>query len=118
MADKIGIPSSNLEYCAAVHMDKGRPHIHFMFWDKEQGVKKPFVHSSVSNKIRIDLTKKIFEDELYQLYQLKNEVRDILTDNSNDFFKSFFEPFKYMTEKEYKKEKSELKINPDNVWDI
>jgi hypothetical protein len=40
MCEKIGIPLHNLEYTAAIHRDKGHPHVHILFWDKEQDIKK------------------------------------------------------------------------------
>lgn len=115
IADKIGIPSSRVEYCGAVHMEKRHPHTHFILWDKEQKVKEPFIHSSIANKIRVDLTKKIYADELREFYQLKNEARDILSSNSSDFFKDFFEPFAHMDKEEYKKTIEKLRKNPDNA---
>ena len=115
MADKIGVPASRIEYACAVHMDVGHPHIHFMFWDKEQDVKKPFVHPRISNDIRVSLTKKIYHDEMQELYQLKNEARDGLTAETDSFFKDFFEPFRNMTEQAYRRTMAELRRNPDNA---
>lgn len=115
IAEKTGVPASRLEYVAAVHMDKGHPHIHFMFWDKEQGVKKAFIHPKVSNQIRIDLTKHIYRDELEELYQLKNNARDVLSGDSDKFFKDFFEYIMKMSHKEYRQAMEELKNNPENA---
>ena len=113
IAEKIGVPPSRLEYIAAVHMDKGHPHVHLMLWDKEQEVKKAFVHPSVSNKIRIELTKRIYKDELETLYQIKNAARDSLMEDSGDFLKSFFEPFERMTPKDYQVALDKLKSDPE-----
>jgi len=58
ICEKIGVPIHSLEYTAAIHRDKGHPHVHILFWNKDQEVKKKaYVHKSVSNSIRIGLIK-------------------------------------------------------------
>lgn len=116
IAEKLGVPYSRLEYIGAVHMEKRHPHMHFTLWDKEQGVKKAYVHKSISNEIRIELTKKIFENDYSKIKELKNEARNILNSETSSFFKSFFEPLKDLTTKNYEKELEKLKKNPDNAY--
>jgi len=112
MAEKIGIPASRLEYVCAVHMERGHPHMHFTMWDKNQGIKKPFVHESVSNSIRLDLNKAVFHEELSELYEIKNNARQALTDGTKDFFNGFFESFEMDSNSVFIEE---LKANPDHA---
>ncbi|MDR2899874.1 MAG: relaxase MobL [Clostridiales bacterium] len=100
VTEGIGIAPSHIEYVAAVHMDKGHPHIHFMFWDKDQPVREAYVHSSVSNKIRVDITKNIYKEEMADLYALKNAVRGSLTGDMDMFYKSLVETVDSISEAE------------------
>ncbi len=102
IAEKLGIPVSKLEYTAAVHMEKGHPHCHVLFWEKNQGVKKPFIHNSIANQIRIDLIKHVFGEEMSDLQKIKNEARKASTENMGNFFDNFLDPIENMTPKEYK----------------
>ena len=83
IAEKMGVPPSRLEYVAAVHADKGHPHVHIVFWDKEQPIKEAFIHEDIPKQIRADLTKKVFENDLTELYKEKNNARDDLNSAIN-----------------------------------
>jgi len=115
MADKIDIPASRLEYVCAVHMQRGHPHMHFTMWDKNQGLKKAYVHESISNSIRCDINKAFYQEELAELYIVKNNSRDDLTCSTKDFFKDFFDPIQNMTKKELDMLVGELQQNPDHA---
>jgi len=113
IADKIGVPPSRLEYIASMHIDKGKPNFHLLFWDKEQGVKEAYIHPKISNSIRVDLTKTIYHHEMEELHNIKNEARDTLISNSDNFFKDFFRSFGEMTKKEYEDAVTALETSPD-----
>lgn len=84
MAEKMNIRPSNLRWVAAVHMEKGHPHAHLMFWEKEPertiGVVKP----KVLDDIRKMYTDEIFEDQRLELLSEKNIMRDLLRDLANN----------------------------------
>jgi len=102
MCGKIGIPLQNLEYVAAIHRDKGHPHVHIEFWDKAQDVKKKaYVHKAVSNAIRVDLIKQVFGEEMSDIQALKYEARKAALDNMGGFFGGFIDTFVNMTPREY-----------------
>jgi hypothetical protein len=102
MCEKIGIPVQNLEYAAAVHRDKGHPHVHILFWDKAQDVKKEaFVKPEVSNSIRVGLIKHVFGEEMAVLQEMKNEARRAALDNAGGFFGGFIDAFSDMTPEDY-----------------
>ena len=114
ICEKIGIPLHSLEYTAAIHRDKGHPHVHILFWDNEQEIKKKaYVHKSISNAIRIGLIKHVFEEEMNALQLMKDEARKAALDNTGGFFDGFMESFADMTAEEYAEAKERLKLESD-----
>jgi hypothetical protein len=102
MCEKIGIPIQSLEYTAAVHRDKGHPHVHILFWDKEKDVKKEaFVHPKTSDAIRVGFIKHVFGEEMTALQTVKNEARRAALDNATGFFGKFTAALADMTPEEY-----------------
>lgn len=73
IAKEMKIKSEDFEYLASLHMEKGHPHIHIMFWDKNQEIQKGAVHYSRLNNIRKHLEKDVFKDEIQKLYNKKDE---------------------------------------------
>jgi hypothetical protein len=102
MCEKIGIPIQNLEYVAAVHKDKGHPHVHIQFWDKAQDIKKEaFVKPEVAGAIRVGIIKHVFGEEMTALHEIKNAARKAATDNADNFFGMFTDAFADMTPEQY-----------------
>jgi len=89
--------------------------MHFTMWDKNQGIKKPFVHESISNSIRLDINKAFYYEELEEIYAVKNNARQNISAGTKDFFKSFFNPIHSMTKKEFDMIVEELQQNPDHA---
>ena len=114
ICEKINIPIHNLEYTAAIHRDKGHPHVHLMFWDKSQEIRKEaFVHPSVSNSIRTGLIKHVFSDEMAAFQSIKDEARKAALDNLGGFFGEFAEAFADMTPGDYAAAAQQLKLEAD-----
>lgn len=80
IAYEMGIKLDNLRWCAAVHMEKGHPHTHVMFWEKEPEKIIGAVKESTLNAIRKSLTDVVFENERQELLIEKNTMRDLLRD--------------------------------------
>lgn len=80
IAYEMGIKLENLRWCAAVHMEKGHPHTHVMFWEKEPEKIVGAVKESTLNAIRKSLTDMVFENERQVLLTEKNIMRDLLRD--------------------------------------
>lgn len=117
IAEKTGIPPSRLEYTAAVHFEKGHPHSHVMFWDREQGVLDAFIHPETSNDIRIDLIKHIFGEDMSFWHEIKNEARAEILGLTKGGFSDFMEGFNAgiadMTAKEYAAAMKRVKLESD-----
>ena len=80
IGQKLDIPASSLEWVAAYHPEKDHPHLHIIFWNKEQKIKSPFIKPQIANNIRTDLIKYICKDELTGLYEDKADSKLHLKD--------------------------------------
>lgn len=84
MADKMDIRTTNLRWTAAIHMEKGHPHAHVMFWEKTPEKTIGIVKAKTLDDIRKLYTDEIFEEERLQLLNDKNLMRDLLRDLAKD----------------------------------
>lgn len=76
IAEGLGIKESNLEYAAAIHMEKGHPHVHISLWDKSSKVQEPFVHKNKIRDIRKNLNHNVYKELLSEWYHEKSLSRD------------------------------------------
>lgn len=80
IAKVMNIPFSRLEYCGVVHLKKGNPHLHYMFWDRNQKISRCYISEYQQNRIRDIITKGIYKEELQELYNerdtIKNDLRN------------------------------------------
>ncbi|MBR3255690.1 MAG: relaxase/mobilization nuclease domain-containing protein [Clostridia bacterium] len=86
-AKKLNIPYNNLEYVVSIHRDKGHPHAHIMFWDREQQVQKNFIHKKLSNNFRISLNKYIFNEEYTELLKQRDTIKENFISSEKDIEK-------------------------------
>lgn len=82
IADEFHIPFQSLEWVGAVHMERGHPHVHYMFWRNDGKVMSSFIHVSRQNKVRQKLSGIMFEAEREQAVIQKNLQRTLLTDHA------------------------------------
>lgn len=78
IADVMNIPFSRLEYCGVVHLKKGNPHLHYMFWDKSQKINKCYISTYQQNRIRDIITKGIYDEELQEMYNERDIIKNDL----------------------------------------
>lgn len=64
LAEKNGILPHNLHWAAAHHNERTHPHIHIVFWNKNQSVPKQYVSPEIPKSIRIQLIKDTFADKI------------------------------------------------------
>ena len=76
IAEGLGIKESDLEYVAAIHMEKGHPHVHISLWDKSSRVQEPFVHKNKIKDIRKNLNHNVYKELLSEWYHEKSLSRD------------------------------------------
>lgn len=80
IAEGNGIRMSNFKWVAAAHDTPNHPHVHIAFWDDSQEIQKNWVKPDVPDKIRSKLVKNIFEDELKEYYEKRDQTLYLLKD--------------------------------------
>ncbi|MGK5511960.1 MobP3 family relaxase [Brevibacillus formosus] len=78
VADKIGIPLSNLRWCAAFHNEPGHPHVHVMIWEKEPKRARGKLSQAERKEVRRVFAKEIYAEERIQLNREKTAERDLI----------------------------------------
>ncbi len=78
IARVVDIPFTRLEYVGVFHLKKGNPHLHYMFWDREQTIKRCYISEYQQNKIRDIITNGIYKDELEELYKERDDIKQEL----------------------------------------
>lgn len=76
IADGLGIRESDLRYVAALHMEKGHPHVHISLWDDSRKVREPFVHPNKVKEIRKNINHNVYRELLSEWYHEKSLSRD------------------------------------------
>lgn len=64
----------NIEWYAAVHLKEGQPHVHIMYWDKEQKIRRNKVDPKICDNIRIDIIKDTYHSQFVQLREKENHL--------------------------------------------
>jgi hypothetical protein len=73
----------NIEYLAAVHLKEGQPHVHIMYWDKEQKIRRNKVDPKICDNIRIDVIKDTYHSQFVQLREKENHLTSALRTEVN-----------------------------------
>lgn len=77
IAEKNGIRRENFQWAAAMHREKGHPHLHVVFWDssdEKAQIKNPFTHPSVPDNIRRQMIKDTFAGQIRAYGEEKNRA--------------------------------------------
>lgn len=73
----------NIEWYAAVHLKEGQPHVHIMYWDKEQKIRRNKVDPKICDNIRIDVIKDTYHSQFVQLREKENHLTSDLRTEVN-----------------------------------
>lgn len=103
MAKKNGIRAENLSWVAAHHNERGHPHCHIVFWDKNQRTRNNFTKPEIPNSIRIQLIKDTFADKIRAYCEAKDRLRGQIGDITDELVGEFDEYIKKIKPKEYKR---------------
>ena len=76
IAKAMGIPVEHFVWYGAFHNEGHHPHIHLMCYSKKP--KEGYLGSKNLMKLKSSFANEIFHDELYHIYEQKDEVRDEL----------------------------------------
>ena len=103
LAQKNGISQKNLSWACAHHNEASHPHIHVVFWDKNQKTMKNFVKPQVADSIRIQLIKETFADRIEEYCKVKDKNKTELKEITEGLVKEFDDYMKSIYPKEYKR---------------
>ncbi len=81
-AKKLNIKYEDLQYCGAVHLEEGHPHLQLMLWSKQEEKMNYFVKYKKVNKMRDEFTNAVFKDDLLELYKEKDFAKKNIKENS------------------------------------
>ena len=81
-AKKLNIKYEDFQYCGAVHLEDGHPHLQVMIWSKQKEKKNYFVKYRQVNKMRDEFTNEVFKDDLLELYKEKDLAKKNVKENS------------------------------------
>ncbi|HIS62169.1 MAG TPA: hypothetical protein IAC14_07975 [Candidatus Scybalomonas excrementigallinarum] len=76
IAEELNIPPTQAKFVAAVHMEQGHPHLHYMLWCDGNKIINPFIPIKQQNNIRRLITKEINQELRQELALEKNALRD------------------------------------------
>ena len=80
-AKKLNMKYEDLQYCGAVHLEEGHPHLQLMLWSKQKEKRNYFVKYSQVNKMRDEFTNAVFKDDLLELYKEKDLSKKMIKEN-------------------------------------
>ena len=83
IAKNMEIKIENIEWYAAVHLKEGQPHVHIMYWDKEQKIRRNTVDPKICDNIRIDVIKDTYHSQFVQLREKENHLTSALRTEVN-----------------------------------
>lgn len=106
IAEKNGIRRENFSWAAALHQEKGHPHVHVVFWDNSEErtkIKNPFTHPSVPNNIRRQMIKDTFTDRIQAYGEEKNRAVAEMRRLGDGLTEDFGRHIRQMGRKKYQK---------------
>lgn len=98
-----GIRVQNLQWVAAHHNERGHPHIHVVFWDRNQRTMVPYVHPSIPDRIRRQLIRDTFADKIQAYCVAKQQAKGKIADTANELIDEFEKYMEQLHPAEYKR---------------
>lgn len=105
IAEKNHIQRENLRWAAAMHKEKGHPHLHIVFWDnsiQKAKIRNPFTHPSVPDNIRRQMIKDTFSERIRAYGEEKNIAVAGLRSISDELVEDFEKHIRKTEKKHYK----------------
>ncbi len=116
LAKKNGIRPQDLGWAAAHHNERSHPHIHVVFWNKNQKTMIPYVNPKVPDRIRIQLIKDTFAEKIREYIAQKDKAKAALSALTDESVGEFEEYMKRMKPEEYRRFKEEYgKIEEEEI---
>ena len=102
LAQKNGIRPQDLQWAAANHNEQNHPHLHVVFWDKNQKTMIPYVSPQIPDSIRIALIKETFPEKIQAFLAAKDKARTELSEITDQAAADFEAFVKELKPKEYR----------------
>lgn len=83
------IKTENLCWAAAFHNEKDHPHLHIVFWDKQQTIMKNYTHPEIPNRIRKQLIKDTFAFKIKEFCAERDLAKTGITNITDDVLEQF-----------------------------
>lgn len=96
------ISVKNLCWAAAFHNEKEHPHLHVVFWDRQQEIMKNFTHPEIPNRIRRQLIKDTFSHKIQQFCALRDQYKSGITEITDRMVSEFELYIKNLDPKSFK----------------
>lgn len=109
LARRNGITDKNLQWAAAHHNERGHPHVHVVFWDKNQQLEKNFVPPKVADGIRIQLIKDTFPEKIQAFLEAKDMAKATLYGITDEAVVEFNKFIKDLNPEEYRRLREQLR---------
>lgn len=103
LAQKNGIRPQDLQWAAAHHNEQSHPHLHVVFWDKNQKTMIPYVSPKIPDSIRIALIKETFPEKIQAFLAAKDKARTELSEITDKAAADFEAFVKELKPKEYRR---------------
>lgn len=103
LAQRNRIRVEDLQWVAAHHDERGHPHLHIVFWNKNQREMIPYVPPKVADGIRIQLIKDTFAEKIADYCAAREQTKGKLTTITDELVAEFDEYVKSVRPLEYKK---------------
>lgn len=92
-----------MQWVAAHHNEKGHPHIHVVFWNKNQRTMVPFVHPSIPDKIRKQLIRDTFAERIKEYCEAKQRAKEHLSAITDEMIDEFEKYMEHLHPQEYRR---------------
>ncbi len=113
------ISVKNLSWCASFHKEKDHPHLHIVFWDRNQKYAKSFVKPGLVEDVRKKLIKSTFEEKIQNFYSDRKLLKEDITKVTDEMVDEFDNYMKGLSRKEFKKQKNKYnfsEIEKENLF--
>lgn len=104
LANAMGVPVTDMKWCAAFHNESGHPHVHLVSYSIG---KEPYMTRQGLEKLKAAYAHEIFKNDLYEIYEKQTEYRDELRAESKE---KIAEIIRRINGKKYENEALELML--------
>ncbi len=121
IGEKNGIRREHFQWAAALHREKGHPHLHVVFWDdsdEKAKIKNPFTHPSVPDNIRRQMIKDTFADRIRAYGEEKTKAAADLRKISDSLVDDFERHIRLLGNQKYQKLREKYDLDAELAEDF